>query len=77
MRTSASLKHPMTEDEYQSRYARSQALRGTQIHLSVVATVIGSFSLAWLPLALVAVALLCASLLVGRRADSVSPFKGS
>lgn len=77
MLTSASLKHPMTEAEYQARYVRSQALHGTQIRLSVVATLIGAFSMAWLPLALIAVVLLCASLLVGRRADRVSPFKGS
>lgn len=77
MRTSTLLKHPMTEGEYQSRYARSQALRGTAIHLSVSATLIGAFSIAWMPLALVAVVLLCASLLVGRHAGRISPFKGS
>ena len=49
MLTSASLKHPMTEAEYQARYVRSQALHGTQIRLSVVATLIGAFSMAWLP----------------------------
>lgn len=76
MLTSSSLKHPMTVDEYQARYARSQALYGMQIHLSVAATLVGAVSMAWLPLALVAVALLCTSLLVGRRADRVSPFKG-
>ena len=77
MLTRQSLKHPMTEGEYQARYARSQALHSTQIHLSVIATLIGAASMAWLPLALVAVVLLCVSLLVGRRADRVSPFKGS
>lgn len=75
MLTRAALRHPMTEEEYRRRYARSQALMQTSINLSFAGTVIGGFCIAWWPLAIPALTLVCASVLVSRWARRVSPFK--
>lgn len=69
------IKHEMPDAERLSRYERSQALYGVAIGLSHAGTILGLIGIVLWPCLIAAVVALAMSLIVSRRADSVSPYK--